>query len=276
MTRVPRNYVVLRDSPNWLSYSDQQSRDFCTRFALPEDTIIEFISMWDAALDVDYRHFRHIMKDTALANFRRVNDAIFLAHADFRTIATEPDDLVVFVDDDDWLAPDLFIRLREVSDVHDGAKWGSIRVGPVFSHSTGGQTHDVFYVRPVDQVLYTNNYAVTGRALVRLGIEQLFEHRDAQRQFDVGAYRPETIPCYLSAANKHPCSTMAALFFLTFEPFRRDPRAELSRFADALAQLSPQPNTPWIAEPVQKLHSLVETAVGRTNDAARKRINCLV
>lgn len=267
---MPDNYVVLRDSPDWLSYNDQQSRDFCLRFALPENTLIDFISIWDAALDVDYRHFRHIMKDAALANFRKVRGAIFLTHADFRAIGPEPDDLIVFVDDDDWLAPDLFLRLRDASGSDDGAKWGSIRVGPVFSHSPETQTHGVFYARPIDPILYTNNYAVTGRSLMRLGVNPLFEHRDAQRQFDIGAYRPNTVPRYLSAANKHPCSTMAALFFLSFEPFRRDPRAEICRFADALARSSPEPNTQWMAEPLRNLRGLIEAAVGRTSGVARK------
>jgi hypothetical protein len=268
---MPNNYVVLRESPNWLSYDDRQSREFCVRFSLPENTIIDFISMWDAALDVDYRHFRHSIKGTALANFRQVRGSIFFEHANFRAIALEPDDLVVFVDDDDWLAPDLFIRIRDTADSQDGAKWGSIRIGPVFSQSPQAPAHGVLYARPIDQVLYTNNYAVTGRSLMRLGVEQLFEHRDAQRQFDAEAYRPKTVPQYLSAANKHPCSTMAALFFLNCEPFWRDPRAEISRFADALAQSSLEPDTPWIAEPVRKLHSLVEVAVGRTGAVARTR-----
>jgi len=181
---MPNNYIVLRNSPTWLSYTDQQSRDFCARFALPENTILDFISIWDAALDVDYRHFRKVMKETALANFAKVHGSIFLAHEAFRTIAPDPDDLIVFVDDDDWLAPDLFIRLRDVPGSHDGMKWGSIRVGPVFSPSPQTQPQGVLYPRPIDQVLYTNNYAVTGRALLRAGVEQLFEHRDAQRQFD--------------------------------------------------------------------------------------------
>lgn len=271
MAPVPHNYVVLRDSPNWLSYNDQQSREFCARFALPEGTIIDFISIWDAALDVDYRHFRHLMKDTALANFRQVNGSIFLEHSDFFAISLEPDDLVVFVDDDDWLAPNLFKCLRDESDNNDGAKWGSIRVGPVFSHLPQTQTHGIFYARPIDQIIYTNNYALTGRVLARIGLENLFEHRDAQKQFDVGAYRPKTVPQYLSVANKHPCSTMAALFLMGFEPFRRDPRAEISRFADALAQLPPEPNTKWTAEPVRRLLSLVESAVGRTCGVAQKR-----
>lgn len=271
MARMPNNYIVLRSSPDWLSYTDQQSRDFCARFALPENTILDFISLWDAALDVDYRHFRRVMKDTALANFAKVHDSIFLEHANFRSRAPEPDDLVVFVDDDDWLAPDLFIRLHDVPEGRDGMKWGSIRIGPAFAPSPENETHGVVYSRPIDQVLYTNNYAATGRSLLRVGIEQLFEHRDAQRQFDAGAYRPETVPQYLSAANKHPCSTMAVLFFLNFEPFRRDPRAEICRFADALTRASLDPNTQWIAEPLRTLHSLVEAAIGRTSDVARQR-----
>src|SRR5690349_6228572 len=134
---MPNNYVVLRNSPNWLSYTDRQSRDFCARFALPENTILDFISIWDAAFDVDYRHFRHVTKETALANFAKVHGSIFLEHTDFRALALEPDDLAVFVDDDDWLAPDLFLRLRDVPEGqnHDGMKWGSVRVGPEFSAS---------------------------------------------------------------------------------------------------------------------------------------------
>lgn len=261
---MPRNYVVLRDSPDWLSYSDQQSRNFCARFALPENTIIDFMSIWDAALDVDYRHFRHIIKDAALANFGRVQGSIFFEHTDFRSIALEPDDLVVFVDDDDWLAPDLFMRLREASDSHDGAKWGSVRVGPAFSQSPETPAHSVVYARPIDQILYTNNYAVSGRALMRLGVDQLFEHNNAQKQFDAGTYGPKTVPQYLSVANKHPCSTMALLFSMSFEPFRRDPRGEISHFADALACSLVEPNMPWIAEPVTQLQRLLEAAVGRT------------
>lgn len=271
MAQMPSNYVVLRASPDWLSYTDQQSRDFCARFDLPENTILDFISIWDAALDIDYRHFRHVMKDTALTNFANVHGSIFLEHADFRNLALEPDDLVVFVDDDDWLAPDLFARLREAPHNRDGIKWGSIRVGPVFSPSPQQQPHGVLYPRSIDHVLYTNNYAVTGDALRRVGIDLLFEHRDAQRQFDIGAYRPLTVPQYLSAANKHPCSTMAALFFLDFEPFRHDPRAEISRFADALTRSSLDSNTQWIAEPLRTLHSLVAAAIGRTGDVARHR-----
>jgi hypothetical protein len=270
---MPNNYIVLRNSPDWLSYTDQQSRDFCARFALPESTILDFISIWDAAFDVDYRHFRHVMKDTALANFAKVHGSIFIEHADFRSLALEADDLAVFVDDDDWLASDLFMRLRDVSDGHghDGMKWGSVRVGPEFSALPQTQTLGVLYPRPIDQILYTNNYAVTGRALLHVGIERLFEHRDAQQQFDAGAYRPQTVSQYLSAANKHPCSTMAALFFLNFEPFRRDPRTEISRFADALTQSSLDPNTRWIAEPLRTLHSLVEAAIGRSSGATRQR-----
>src|SRR5579885_1320342 len=116
---MPHNYVVLRESPNWLAYNEQQSREFCRRFALPEDTILEFISIWDAAFDVGYRRFRHVLKEISLANFRRVRDSIFLEHADFRAGSSKPDDLVVFVDDDDWLAPDLFVDLRGASTGHD-------------------------------------------------------------------------------------------------------------------------------------------------------------
>lgn len=258
---MPSNYVVLRNSPDWLAYNDRQSRDFCVRLGLPENTIIEFISVWDAVLGVDYRRFRHAVKEIALTNFSQVRDSIFLDHTNLCTIAPKADDLFVFVDDDDWLAPDLFMRLRDRSFSDDGATWGSIRVGPVFSRSPETQEHGVLYARPIDQILYTNNYAVTGRALMRLQVEQLFEHFDAQKQFDSGAYKPTAIPEYLSVANKHPCSTMAVLFFMSLASFRSDPRADIAGFARALSLSTPNP--PWIVEPVRKLRDLLETATGR-------------
>ncbi len=273
MAQLPRNYIVLRNSPDWLSYDHDQSRSFCARFALPENTIIDFMSIWDAALDIDYRHFRHALKNIALANFKEVHQSIFLENKEFQAIDLRPDDLVAFVDDDDWLSPELFIRLREVSSMTDGAKWGSIRVGPVFSQSPQTATHGVFHTRPIDRVLYTNNYAATGRALMRLGVESLFEHDHAQQQFDAGQYRPETVAEYLSGANKHPCSTMTILFLLNFEPFRADPRAEIERLADALAQAAPEANMRWINDPIQHARGLVNAALGRPPGTAARWLN---
>ena len=273
MARLSRNYIVLRNSPDWLSYDHDQSRSFCARFALPENTIIDFMSIWDAALDIDYCHFRHALKKISFANFKEVHRSIFLENREFRAIDLRPDDLVAFVDDDDWLSPELFIRLRDVSRMTDGAKWGSIRVGPVFSQSPQTTTHGVFHARPIDRVLYTNNYAATGRALMRLGMESLFEHNHAQQQFDGGRYRPETVPEYLSGANKHPCSTMAILFLLNFEPFRADPRAEIARFAEALAQAVPQANMRWINDPIQHARGLLNAALGRPLGTAARWLN---
>lgn len=263
MAKSFRNYIVLRNSPDWLSYDRDQSRSFCARFALPENTIVDFMSIWDAALDIDYRHFRQAVKNIALANFKEVRESIFLGIEEFRAIELRPDDLVAFVDDDDWLSPELFIRLRAVSGATDGAKWGSIRVGPVFSQSPQAATHGVFYARPIDQVLYTNNYAAAGRAIMRLGVDSLFEHSAAQQQLDARKYTPVTVAEYLSCAHKHPCSTMTILFLLSFEPFRLDPRAEIERFAEELMQAAPEENMRWINDPLQHARRLVNAALGR-------------
>jgi hypothetical protein len=225
-----------------------------------ELSLVPLIEFWNSSLSLTYQEFRDRLQQTSLSNYRSVNNSHCLSAEEFRGLTPDADDLVVFVDDDDWLSPDLFGRLQSGLDNSDGAIWGSVRIGIDFGSPPGARPEDVFQLRPIDRLIYTNNYAVTGRALHRLGYDALFEHGAAQAEFDGGSFQPVTVPEYLSVANKHPCCLMAAGPLLGSPLFITDPRAVLAQFAGALEAVEPPPGLEWITTPLQALISLVKAA----------------
>ncbi len=111
-------------------------------------------------------------------------------------------------------------------------------------------------------MIYTNNYAVTGRALNHHGYPRLFEHYHADRRFGKFWWPPKKVPLYLSAASKHPCSTVSVQFFMAQPQFRADPRRHVERFADQLAEAVIPAEYGWLKEPVDAVEALVRRALG--------------
>src|SRR5258708_38655874 len=42
------NYVVVRHSPDWLSFDPEASRAYCLSNRMPETLIVDFMAIWDA------------------------------------------------------------------------------------------------------------------------------------------------------------------------------------------------------------------------------------
>lgn len=206
-----RNYVVLRRSPDWRTFDLQETRAFLRQFSgMAEDMIIRFAERWDAAFVVDFLGYRQAMKDLSLGLAHEVQNATVLDHSSLATTILADDDLLFFTDDDDWTAPFLFERLRAAGDPGDGWLWRSVFVGKLFSdtrYEKGGDP--LVQERPASDVVYTNNYAVSGAAWQRLGPERLLEHYSAQQALDAGQFRPRRSDAFLTAANKHLCCTVA-------------------------------------------------------------------
>src|SRR6516225_6315357 len=80
------NYVVIRHSPDWLSFDSEASRAFCVKCNLPEALIIDFMALWDAAVAVDYRQFRFRVKEIAQQALVSVACAQIIGDADFREL----------------------------------------------------------------------------------------------------------------------------------------------------------------------------------------------
>ena len=255
---MAQNYICWRASPDWLSFDIESSRDFCRRVGLDENTVVDFVSIWDRVLHVSFREFRATLKDIAFENFRSVANAKLISHIDLKDIPLNASDSIAFTDDDDWYAPNLF----EVPANDHGARWASVRLGASFDP---GQQHvataNLLTLRSVDQVIYTNNYIVTGQVIANAGLEAVLEHWSAQGAQDKGVYRPLGSDGYWSCANKNPASALSARSYLANELFRRDPLREFQRYAAALKSLHVPDAAKWLGAPLERFRKLINETI---------------
>lgn len=255
---MQKNLLILRASPDWSTFDIERSRDFLRRLRLPEDLVIEFAALWERHFKVDYRSVRAQLKALALQTYNDVRQASLLRHEEWHGDG-QPDGRVAFVDDDDWLSPGLFESLPATTSGEEGVRWGSLRLGRVFA--SNGYAEPPIQRRPLDRVVYTNNYAVTARALRRLGRAALFEHDAAQKSFDQPDFTLVTSEKYLSCAVKHPCCTMSANYLMSLDDFRSDPRREMSKFMESLYAMPLDGMEEWLKEPFALFRRVMTDAV---------------
>lgn len=237
-----RDLIVLRPSPDWPNFDLAESRAFLAGVGFDPNLVVDFAAIWDSSFTRDYRWVREKVKQLSLASYREVAGAELVPLAAFDPAACGPDDRIVFADDDDWLAPDLFARLPRDSD--DGYRWGSLRVGLDFDLTAPGAPFCA--ARPLSTVVYTNNYALSGRGLVRVGLADAGEHTAAQRTFGIVDFVVQDSPLYLSCAVKHPCSTVAVRAQMA-AGFPEAPEQCLEQFRHALEAAVIPPQGSWIA-----------------------------
>ncbi len=257
-----KRIVAVRYSPDWLALTDDDTRRFLRRHHIDENLLVDFMALWDRNLKVDYRSFRDEIAKLSRASFAAVRGAEVIPLEVLRETKRASDDLIAFVDDDDWLSPGLFEELEKACPRPlNGIWWGSILVGPQLTTYEDSQTVPLIELRPLKRVIYTNNYAVTGRALNHHGYPRLFEHYHADRRFGKFWGPPKKEPLYLSAASKHPCSTVSVQFFMAQPQFRADPRRHVERFADQLAEAVIPAEYGWLKQPVDAVEALVRRAL---------------
>lgn len=245
---MPRNYVVLRRSPDWTTFQLKDTRAFCRDICVPETSIIDFAALWDATFPVDYLAYRQAMKEIALDSAHRVQDAEVVSHIDLAGMEFDADDLLYFTDDDDWVQPELFRVLRAGGPVSDGWTWASASIASRYDATTDAHS-GVLFVRPGGDVAFTNNYAVTGSAWSRLGA-MLVEHFTAQHALDDHRLNLNLSPWPLSAANKHLCCTTFIVRGQRGAVRPTDLRAALVAMTDDLAEVSLTPELEWMGEPL--------------------------
>jgi hypothetical protein len=255
---MPDNLLILRASPDWATFDIERSREFLKNLRLPEDLVTEFAALWDRHFKVDYRGVRAQLKAIAIETYHAVRRASLVQHQDWDGSAPAAG-RIAFVDDDDWMAPDLFERLPAPASDEDGIRWGSLRLGRVFGPD--GYAVPIVQRRPLDRIVYTNNYAVTPQALRRLGRAALFEHDAGQRSFDRADFVLTASQRYLSCAVKHPCCTMSANYLMSQPDFRADPRPEMADFMAALDAMRPDDMDAWLREPFERFRRVMADAV---------------
>jgi len=255
---APENYIILRSSPDWLQFDMEDSREFLRQRHFPEEIVIRFADRADRLFAMSYRMVRHQMKQITLDTIAHARDCRLVSSEGLRNPGD--DDVIVFMDDDDWVAPDLFGVLRSTARPGDGYAWGSIRLGLTLAGMKAG--NQAILKRKLDDILYTNNYAVTGRALKRLGMPALLENPEARQALHSGQFNPTLVPAYLSCANKHPWCTMVIQKNLECRDFFLNLRIMVETYSAILAKIELDADALWIARYLHGLQSLVARTLG--------------
>jgi len=223
--------------------------------------IIDFARLWDASMRFDYREYRQQIKNLALNNAANCDDANILNYSNYLKHDRSPDSWYYFTDDDDWISPEAFSYLKGLNS--EAAVWGSIYIGQLYTDSETAKAADqVVNFRDFNPtIFYTNNYALKGSTLDRVGDDKLVEHYDAQASYDRGEVHPFKIDAYLSAANKHPCCTMAILYNIKSEVYRRDMKGALEKFTCDLDRKINELDSPWLIKNIEQLVGLNKTCL---------------
>lgn len=195
--------IVRRQSPNWGSMTQDefraQSRKFCIMAGLPAEQVNMTVDLWDKTFRRSYCSVRQALKDLALENLRSIQGSDLITMDVLTEAAVVDSHYYLFIDDDDWLCPDIASYLPVTTDeTCDGIVWGSVAFG----------THkkQAIQARAIDGFCYTNNYAVVGRALR----DGLLSGRSPAQHWDAESLlkgRSRIIDQYLSVTNKSPSST---------------------------------------------------------------------
>jgi hypothetical protein len=244
-----RNWIVVRNSPDWLNFNLESSRGMMKRINLPETLIIDYAAIWDRVLPVSFREFRHELKQMSFRNFHTVENAVILSIANILDFAEL--DRIVFTDDDDWFDPLLF--RHEANEA--GLKWKSIRLGLGFSRAET----EVLTFRNDEQTIFTNNYLITGRSLHANGLDSLLEHYNASATFEAGKYKPLRSSVYLSCANKSLASVVAAMHLMTKDDFVGRPELTFEAYRQAIANVQVPFEYPWLKSILTEYQALVST-----------------
>jgi hypothetical protein len=258
---MAENYIVLRKSPDWLHFDLDESRAFCRNVGLPEDTIVRFAAHWRQNFALDYRQVRHEMKEIAVASISACRRSRFLRTIDhLEHFSPNDDDFIFFTDDDDWVAPNLFEIIRSY-EPHDGMLWGSIFLGKMYADTPREKRGTpALQKRQLDDIVRTNNYCVTGRALRRLGLPAVFEHYHAEEALLKGNFLPQKISSYLSCANKHPCCTVSIQYNADTLEFRERLRETIISYARELEEIRLDADTLWISPYLHRLGGIMRRA----------------
>jgi len=243
---IPTIFIRLRQSPCWDTLSrsqfQHQAQEFCKLIGRPRDLVIDIADLWDATFDIKYVEARSRIKAIATENLAAVANAEL-------TSSQKPDTgragVFLFIDDDDWLCPNLAVYLSQfpIDDI-DGFRWPSLAFDPSKECS--------LFTRPLPRRVYSNNYAVTSRYFHTHSLHAVDQHWRANETFKT--LEIAQLPRNLSISNRHPAS-------FTFLERLLANRFSTRVLANAVEMLSSRKLTPlateklgviWVQDPIGK------------------------
>jgi hypothetical protein len=191
MTAVPRVYICIRRTLDWHDETLVQANlrpSFRPKF-----------EVWNATLDPPYHLFRVRLKQIAQANLAQVANAL---RAPLEEIPRGA--VVIPVDDDDWLCPELADRLAARYDPRAaGYLWIRTVVEPPVPLRIRLWSR---LRRRKASTCATNNYAISNRPELA---DLVYRHVMAGRYFDANGSRIKRVPGILSIQNRNVSSQTA-------------------------------------------------------------------
>lgn len=182
---TPGVYICIRRTLDW--------RDGVASTARLRPDLRPKVKVWNSTLDPPYHVFRQRLKEIAEANLAQVENAVRAPLAEI-----PPGAIVIPVDDDDWLAPELPDRLAEQ---YDPAARGYLWIRHLIEPRVRLRTRVWYWLWSWRaSTCGSNNYAVPCRAEVA---ELVYSHTRAGRYFDVNRSRIKRMARILCVQNRN-------------------------------------------------------------------------
>ncbi len=256
-------FVVQRQTLDWSTMTVETfrsvSEDFCRLWGKPADYVFRLMQLWNQTFALDYFQTRAALKNIALLNITE-SDAQFIPYQNYNNI---PDSkgFYIFLDDDDWVSPDIATVLSAQSpETEQALLWRTVSVG------SPQQEHPVF-VWGLNGRCMTNNYAVSGVWLDHLQkISQVAQHAAAEKTLANFA-AVKQLDAALTVSNKSPCSSVSLDRGLQGD-FSSEKLASLVEgYLQKMAMLTPEHlwmgewSAPWIAQTVALFQKVSDSRI---------------
>lgn len=213
-----KRFLYKRQSPDWLAINTRE------KFLSQKFDVIQhdwdwwlkalwpLTLIWKDTLTVDYFHYRQKLKEIAEVNLFKTDSILVKSHEDLRGKY-----ILLCVDDDDWFAANIFSMIaNDIKDDTDVIIWHRTILN--YGDLNPWETHD--------DVLFTNNYALTNSGVKKLldnNISPFTLHShihecvfDKKNRFNI-----LRIKHGLSLTNKTLASTIKLIYFMpSVEHFR--------------------------------------------------------
>ncbi len=253
--------LVQRQTLAWEEMDHPRFRElsapFCRMWGKADDFVFRLMQLWDRTFSIGYFEVRYRLKQIAQSNQQSLSDIECVTYQSYRNI---PDggQFYLFIDDDDWLAPDIGVRLSASElQYFNGLLWQVAAIGAPNAH--------VAVITSGSNSCMTNNYAISGRWLGGLNrLPEVIQHGAAVKTFE-DLQNVGRLDQILSVTNKSPCSSVFLARGLRgeFEPAKL---ADLvNRYVVKMKEITPQQfaaiswATGYIAETLALFESVLDS-----------------
>lgn len=254
---TPPVFLVERQTVDWLALDDAafyaQSVAFCRLWGKPDDFIWRLQQLWDATFGVSYCQTRAALKDLAHANWQSAIGLQIIPFQHYHNVPRAVDGWYFFVDDDDWVSPEVASLLKQAVVDADAVLWRATNIG-------SPQQQDTVFTWGLNGRVMTNNYAVRGQWLWQEEnrFTDVVQHHNAYHCLN--AMQVPQLDLALTASNKSPISSVSLERGLQGEFTQEKLIALIAAYCDKMAEIDPNScwMTPWLTSWLDKTKQLFD------------------